>query len=266
MIASSHVKPLAALLPLLLVAVGCAADPPLRSPRLTHGGGFVLEDDGTVSVEEIEKLQGELVDSEKRIMAILGKDAWIADFRTPEERERVACPIQRPAEIHVTISTDQSGRCHADETGLTILRHHIDRKDGTHELVHYLAGGSWRPIDEGLAVYLTERLQGPAGGVSVDLRSRVYMDLSLDENLDRDRMRGGMSRIDYDLAASFVKWLIEERGLGPFMTLFHGPPGDYHGVYGISEQELISKWREKIRATNVKLEGPYWHFREFMSR
>ena len=55
--------------------------------------------------------------------------------------------------------------------------------------VHYLVGGAWRPIDEGLAVYLTEKLHGPAGGISLDIRARVYVDLSLENGLDRDRMR-----------------------------------------------------------------------------
>jgi hypothetical protein len=121
-------------------------------------------------------------------------------------------------------------------------------------------------VDEGLAVYLTEKIAGPSGGIPVDVRARVYLDLSLDTSLDRDRLRGGMSRPDYDLAASFVKWLIEERGIDEFMTLYHGPVGDYHGCLGIPEQELLAKWREKIRKLDVRQDGSYYRFKDFMTR
>jgi hypothetical protein len=33
-------------------------------------------------------------------------------------------------------------RCHADANGVTVVRDHLARRDATHELVHFLAGGS----------------------------------------------------------------------------------------------------------------------------
>ncbi len=248
----------------LLVLAGCQA-PEARELRTTHGFGFVVEDDGTLAPQELERLFSELSSSEKKILAALGRNAQPADFRAPDERAAANCPVVAPAETHVTVVSG-SGRCHSDETGLTVLREHLERKDATHELVHYLAGGSWRPVDEGLAVYLTEKICGPAGGIPVDTRARVYLDLSLDTSLDRDRLRNGMSRPDYDLAASFVKWLIEERGIDAFMVLYHGAAGDYHGCFGVPEQELLAKWRDRIRRLDVRQDGSYYRFKDFMTR
>src|SRR5581483_7038619 len=256
-------RPHAGIALLLAVIAGCAAEPEARPLRVTHAPGFAIQDDGSLSPKEIEKLSTELVGAKEKLLAILKQHAFIADFRAPEDRLRASCPQGAPHEIRITVLSGESGRCHADETGITLLRAHIDRKDGTHELVHYLAGGSWRPVDEGLAVGRTEKLHGPAAGVSLDVRARAYMDLSLEQGLDRDRLRSGMSRCDYDVAGSFVKWLIEARGLDAFMALYHAQPGDYHGVYGVSEQELFAKWREKIRGMNVRQDGDYYRFKDF---
>ncbi len=218
----------AVLLVAFVLLAGCAAPPEAAPLRATRVGGFCIQDDGSFGEKDMEKL--------------------------------TAFPIK------VTVLSGSSGRCHADETGITILRSHLDRKDATHELIHYLAGGSWRPIDEGLAVHLTEKLHGPSGGVSLDVRARAYMDLSMEHGLDRDRLRASMSRCDYDLAGSFAKWLIEERGLDLYMALYHGEPGDFHGVYGVSEQELLAKWRQKIRSLNVRQDGSYYRFKDFLTR
>ncbi len=256
----------AVLLVAFVLLAGCAAPPEAAPLRATRVGGFCIQDDGSFGEKDMEKLTAELVASQKKVLAVLGKHALVADFRAPDERARAACPVPTPAEIKVTVLSGSSGRCHADETGITILRSHLDRKDATHELIHYLAGGSWRPIDEGLAVHLTEKLHGPSGGVSLDVRARAYMDLSMEHGLDRDRLRASMSRCDYDLAGSFAKWLIEERGLDLYMALYHGEPGDFHGVYGVSEQELLAKWRQKIRSLNVRQDGSYYRFKDFLTR
>ncbi len=250
----------------LLLLAGCAAPPEPAPIRTTRVAGFAIQDDGTLSTKDMDRLSAELTSSQKKVLPILGRHALVADFRPPDERSRAGCPAPVPVETKVTVLSGTSGRCHADETGITILRSHLDRKDATHELIHYLAGGSWRPVDEGLAVYLTEKLHGPSGGVSLDVRARAYMDLSMEHGLDRDRLRTGMSRCDYDLAGSFAKFLIEERGLDSYMSLYHGEAGDFHGVYGVSEQELFGKWRQKIKAMNVKQDGSYYRFKDFLTR
>lgn len=250
----------------VLLLSGCAAEPEVRSLRSTHASGFWLQDDGSLSARELDALTAELVSAQKKVVALLGRHALVADFRPADERARASCPFPPPTEVKVTVLSGANGRCHADETGITILKSHLERKDATHELVHYLAGGSWRPVDEGLAVYMTEKLHGPSGGITLDVRARAYMDLSMDQGLDRDRLRAGMSRCDYDLAGSFARWLIAERGLDAYMALYHGEPGNYHGVYGVSEQELFAKWREKIRALNVRQDGSYYRFKDFLTR
>src|SRR5262249_46570200 len=122
-----------------------------------------------------------------------------------------------------------------------------------------------RPADEGLAVYLTEKLWGPAWGVPVDVRARVYMDLNLDEGLERDRLQGDMNRRDYDSAGSFVKYLIETHGWDKFLEAYRGSPGNYHTVYGISEHDLFAQWREKIKGMNVRQSSAFYRFRDYLT-
>jgi hypothetical protein len=249
-----------------LTAAGCASEPappaPLRSVRVE---GFLIQDDGSLTDAERLALTAELTSSREKILKFLGGAAAPGDFRSFEERRAASCPLPPPGDTRILVLGGGGGRCHADESGVTLLRAHIERKDGTHELVHYLAGGSWRPIDEGLAVYLTEKLCGPAWGVSVDIRSRVYLDLSMEGGLDRDHVRLGMNRRDYDTAGSFVKFLIEERGLEKFLDLYRGPQGDFHDVYGISEQELVATWRQKIREFNVRQNASYYRFKDHLT-
>ncbi len=254
-------------LALALAAAGCASEPGERGrTRIVHGQGFVVLDDASLEPAEEAQLLSELADSRTKILHLLGKNAAPGDFRTWKERSEAACPgapLPPASEIRVAV-VKKEGRCHADETGLTIRRDHLKRKDATHELVHYLAGASWRPVDEGLAVWLTEKLQGPAWGVPVDVRARVYFDLGMDDGLDCDRMRLGMNRRDYDLAGSFVRFLIEERGMDAFMALYRSAPGDYHTVFGTPELELLAKWREKIRSMNVRQDASYYRFKDYL--
>lgn len=248
----------------LLAATGCATPPvptPLRSVRAE---GFLVQDDGCLTDPERTALVSELVGSREKILRLLGAAASPGDFRSFDERRTASCPLTQPGETRILV-LGGGGRCHADESGVTLLHSHIERRDGTHELVHYLAGGSWRPIDEGLAVYLTEKLHGPAWGVTVDVRSRVYLDLGMEGALDQGRLRLGMTRRDYDTAGSFVKFLIDEKGWEKFLDLYQRAPGDYHDVYGISEQELVAKWWQKIRDLNVRQNASYYRFKDHLT-
>jgi hypothetical protein len=49
------------------------------------------------------------------------------------------------------------------------------------------------------------------------------------------------------------------------MALYHGEPGDYHGIYGVSEQELLAHWRAKIKGLVVRQDGNYYRFRAFLT-
>jgi hypothetical protein len=251
----------------LILVAGCASAPPAAPLHVVHARGFQLRHDGCLAPEQEEALLVELERARIDIAKVLGDRAAPGDFRSHDERARATCPPggALAGEVPVTVTRD-TGRCHADEAGLTLMSNHLERKDGTHELVHYLAGGSWRPVDEGLAVHLTEKLHGAAWGVSVDVRARAYFDVGLDEGLTGDRLRLGMSRRDYDLAGSFVRWLIEERGWPLFFELYKGAPGDYHTVYGVSEQELVARWREKIMGLNVRQNAAYYRFKDHLTR
>jgi hypothetical protein len=156
-------------------------------------------------------------------------------------------------------------RCHADGDGLTLVAEHLPRRDATHELVHYLAGSSWRPIDEGLAVYLTERLWGADGGVPVKVRARAFLDLSLDVDLDPNALRAGMSRRDYDVAGAFVGWLLEAYGPDRFWRLYAGHVRDYHGNYGVSEAELWERFWRYVRNLEVRHSSAYHAFKAKLS-
>lgn len=201
---------------------------------------------GATSGAELERLALELVRAREVFVALFGRARAPGDFRPPS-RPRGYHP-QRPApplpEWIDVVVLEGGTRCHADEEGLTLLARHLWRRDGTHELVHFLAGSSWRPIDEGLAVYLTEDLWGPERGFSVKVRARVFLDLGLDERLEPPAMRAGMSRLHYDTAGAFVRWLIEAHGWERFWQLYHGPERAYLAAYGVGEVELWRRfWR-----------------------
>ena len=250
---------------------GCVAVAPREAPggldparaRTTRGQGFVVVDDGALQPRDSTELFRELVSSRAAILRILGRHVAPGDFRSYEERRSGQACAPAPQDVRVVVLRSGS-RCHADETGVTIVCDHIARRDATHELVHYLAGAGWRPVDEGLAVYLTERICGPAGGVPIDTRTRVYLDLALEERLDRDRLKFGMSRRAYDLAGSFVKWLVETHGLDRFMELYRAVPGDYMVVYGEGELELEARWLASIRARDARHDGDYYRFRDHL--
>ncbi|MGE0709843.1 MAG: hypothetical protein AB7N76_24920 [Planctomycetota bacterium] len=243
---------------LLLLLLGCASDPGLaqgpppdvpdkeRVAVSARDGFRVWVDRGCLSGAELDALFRELRGSREQLLARLGRGRAPGDFRSPAE-PRGWSPRQParalPEAIDVVVRRD-GDRCHADLYGLTVLAGHLPRHDATHELVHFLAGSSWRPLDEGLAVYLTEELCGPDRGFPVKVRARVFLDLGLDQRLEPRALRDGMSRLDYDTAGAWVRWLIEAQGWERFWELYHGPERAYHQVYGVSELELWRRfWR-----------------------
>jgi hypothetical protein len=246
------------LLCLLLLASGCASalssaqGPPPDVPdparaRVTARDGFrVWLDRGCLSGADLDGLIYELSTTKEWLLKRLGEGRATGDFR-PASQARGFSPdphVPVPEWIDVVVLKD-GGRCHADSDGLTLLARHVPRRDASHELVHFLSGSSWRPIDEGLAVYLTEEKWGPARGFPVKTRARVFLDLDLnEERLEPPALAGGMSRLDYDTAGAFVRWLIEAYGWKRFWTLYHGPSRAYYAAYGVGEVELWSRfWR-----------------------
>lgn len=274
-----HAAVLAALVALLAGCAGSApptpAPPDVRDPAAVEA--FAAErftvwvERDCISHARRAALLDELNSAHEFLVEWFGAAMAPGDFR-PRGVPRAACPpapglapAPRVPRIDVVVVPD-GDRCHADRDGITLVPVHLDRRDGTHELVHFLAGSSWHPIDEGLAVFLTERLWGPDRGVPVKVRARVFLDLSLDTDLDPVALaRDGMSRRDYDVAGAFVGWLIESYGKERFLTLYAGAQRNYHGVYGIGEKELLFRFWQHVRSLDVRRDGRYHAFKAWIT-
>lgn len=157
-------------------------------------------------------------------------------------------PRWRPIPITIVAAGD---RCHTDRNGMEIAASHLPRFDITHEMVHYVAGPSWRPVNEGLATWFTERLRHPPGEASwvpCDLYARAYAAAGLTVPLDSVSSEASMDFRAYMAAASFTKWLLETRGLAEFKRLYAGPRDGYARVYGKDRDTLIAEWKEALSA------------------
>jgi len=266
-----------ALLLLLLVLLGllsgCAGigsrdAPPSPFERLETSHFRFLIEGGRLDAESRRSLIAEAESSRSKILHWLGAAARPGDFSSPKQRsKRLAKQVPKSSaleKIEVRILSGP-GRCQADASGIELRAGHIKRHDLTHELVHYLAGRSWRPINEGLATWLTEKFQGAARGYSVDIRARVYRELSTLRNLDRKRLRGQMSRRDYDVAASFVGFLIERFGKARFLQLYGGVEGNFHGLLGIPETDLFMAWERRVADMSVEDSRAFYRFRAMIT-
>lgn len=270
-------------LALIALLAGCAAqvrpaDAPPEAPdevEVVRGDRFTLwVERGAIDTPRQAALLRELTRASDAIAAWLGPGARPGDFRAAAQRRPLdgapACPEvwefgPSPALPHVDVVVRADGeRCHADRHGLVLVRRHLDRRDATHELVHWLAGASWRPVDEGLATWLTEATWGP-DRTPVALRARAYLDLALDREVTPDLRPETMTRRDYDIAAAFVGWLVDTFGKPRFLELYHGPPRNYHGVYGQSEADLWRRFWRHIRGLDVRHDGRFHQFKTDVS-
>lgn len=260
---------------------GCAAPPrPAGLPRdvpdpdavtLWDRDGFrVWVDHDCLDGEQVDALVGELVTARRGIEAWLGAALAPGDFRPPGQR--AACPEDLELSPRAPVPTVEvvivrgGERCHADADGITLQVEHVPRHDPTHELVHFLSGNSWHPIDEGLAVWLTEELWGPDKGWPLEVRARVYRDLNLRAELTPHDLRGGMSRRDYDVGGAFVGWLIRTWGKEKFLRLYCGPERDYMTVYGQGEQELEDRFWKHVAGLPMRQNAAYHAFKAHLTR
>lgn len=260
--------------------LGCAAPRPEGVPRdvpdpfsvtrYEEEGFRVWVDRDCLDDDQVEALLEELGRARAGIEAWLGAALAPGDFRPPGQR--ATCPenlelAPRPATGVVEVVVVRGGeRCHADAEGITLQVEHVPRHDPTHELVHYLAGNSWHPIDEGLAVWLTEELWGPDKGWPLEVRARVYRDLNLRAELTPGRLRGGMSRRDYDVAGAFVGWLIRTWGKERFLRLYSGAERDYMTVYGQGELELVDRFWKHLSGLPLRHDPAYHAFKAHLTR
>ncbi|MDF1662948.1 MAG: hypothetical protein P1V97_14325 [Planctomycetota bacterium] len=222
-----------------------------------------------LSKAELKKVMREAHEAKVKLLERIGPYIRPGDFYARKRQVSAIAPAKRPTPeeflpdippIRARV-VDRPGRSFTDKSGIEIAKHYIGRHDVTHELVHYLAGSSWAPADEGLACYLTELLWGPEKKASLDLRVLVYIDLSMLRSLKPSRLEKGMSRVDYDASGSFVKYLVTKYGWDRFFQLYHGPKGNYLWVYGASEDELIYEWRKSLAALKLTRSGDFYRFR-----
>lgn len=265
----------AVLLLLGAVLAGCTARPadvpsdvpdPGAVARHDAPGFRLWIDRGCLSPVEVEELAAELVRARAFLEDWLGPAMMPGSFR-PDGVVRASCPERwdfgpRPpvGTIDVVVLAE-GGRCHADREGITVVRRHVARHDATHELVHFLAGTAWPPIDEGLAVYLTERIWGPDKGFPLAVRAKAYRDLSLETYLTPRELEGGMSRRDYDVAGAFCGWLIESFGREAFLRLYAGAARDYYTTYETGERDLMERFWAHVRSQDLRHDSAYLKFK-----
>jgi hypothetical protein len=137
----------------------------------------------------------------------------------------------------------------------------------THEIVHVLATNANRFLAEGLAVHTHDALNGqpafPNFGRDLHDRAVTYAskaDLAALERLPVPRrleLPGLAPQGAYMVAGSFVRFLIETRGMDKFRTLYEQTPlevrsrfaGDvnrWQAVYGVPLETLAMEWRQAI--------------------
>jgi len=141
-----------------------------------------------------------------------------------------------------------------------------ERAATVHEIVHVYAPNANRFLAEGLAVYAHEKLGGPIAypnfGASLHTAAAPYAQadiaaldrLATPSRLELDRLAG---REAYLVAGSFVRFLIERRGLDTFRRLYAGTPlvpgqrnagapARWQEVYGLNVDQLAQMWRNSL--------------------
>jgi hypothetical protein len=135
-----------------------------------------------------------------------------------------------------------------------------------HEIVHVYAPNANRFLAEGLAVYAHEKLGGPVAfpnfGASLHTAAAPYAQvdvtalerLATPSRLELDRLA---DREAYLVAGSFVRFLIEQRGLDTFRRLYAvtplvpgqrnaGAPARWEQIYGLDLDQLVRMWRNSL--------------------
>jgi hypothetical protein len=139
-------------------------------------------------------------------------------------------------------------------TEMPLARVRDERGALLHEITHSYAPNANRFLQEGLAVYLQEKLGGnpafPNFGRKLHAAAgNVLGAVSSLEALNSVRFPRPLSavvdeRTGYLLAGSFVEFLIEKYGLPQFRTLYES--GDYEQAYQEPLRVLEKEWRSRV--------------------
>lgn len=137
----------------------------------------------------------------------------------------------------------------------------------THEIVHAVAPNGNRFLAEGLATHAHDALGGqsafPNFGNDLHARARPFAadaDMPALERLatpSRMQLPDLQAQGAYLVAGSFVRFLIETRGMEKFRALydltplvergrFAGQPQRWDEIYGASFDELVAEWRDTV--------------------
>ena len=60
-------------------------------------------------------------------------------------------------------------------------------------------------------------------------------------------------------------WLIESYGKERFLALYAGPQRNYHGVYGMGEQELLFRFWQHVKSLDVRRDASYHAFKAWIT-
>jgi hypothetical protein len=128
-----------------------------------------------------------------------------------------------------------------------------------HELTHVVAAAFAPPplrvssrwgllVNIGLVEGLAEALTPPEGDFDLDQWTRALRELHLAPDMRLIMGAGGFyseaPRRAYTVAGSFVRFLLRERGSGPFKVVY--AHGDFARAYGESLDDLVGQWERYI--------------------
>lgn len=213
---------------------------------------------GSPAERRIESIAEERLGAVRAVEELLGVEA--------PERIRI---VFYPDEERKIEQTGHRGVGWARGTTLVEVYGEDVQLDPYHELVHIIANALGSPpplLTEGLAVYLTERLGGdalrflgvpgtPVHRAACRLRDGTgYIPLADLLALDNIGSQDGADR-EYAEAGSFVKHLVERRGLARFREAYSALGADAgleenlrqaDRVYGVTLDELEIEWLKEI--------------------
>jgi hypothetical protein len=191
------------------------------------------------------------LEAEKYCKYAIGERKKVEQFWGSTWREPIRIQVSSAYTISRSLVTNQ-GKPGNIEMPLSRVRD--GRGALLHEIAHNYAPNNNRFLQEGLAVYLQDRMGANPAFPNFGRKLRALAGAELSsvdslENLNRVRfpvpLRTVMpERIAYILAGSFVEFLIEKYGLAKFKALYEN--GDYDKAYQKSLQVLEKEWRSSL--------------------
>lgn len=223
--------------------------------RTTHLEVFARR--GADLIEELPRIAREREDALRAIVQLLDVE--------PPDRIRL---VLYPDPFLKWIDTGEWGTGWAFESTLVEVVGGSQAMDRFHELVHVVAGRVGDPpalLDEGLAVFVAERLGGDALrflGREETIGEAVCADFeagdlfSLEHLVAFDAIGGDGTRpvVSYPQSAAFVGFLVDRHGMEGFLDGYArmgdagggDPLADFEAAFGSSLGDVERAWREAL--------------------